>query len=661
MSVSRARREDFSHAGETPRYSISKIPEEILRKLVPQIRTVKDVNRAFNELYRTRSRSFTIDIQYLLYGIQPFDNEIQIEDYKNKYSLAVRERVGKFFYFSGTIKLLELRTYCGYTSAINDILGVINAKKLNILRLKFTDIMLFLNAPLQLFSFFEKLEELDVSLSPLFPAVYIIQILPFCKNLKKLNMSNYKKWTDNFDSFANSLSQCKSLQSISMENCELDENKLSTLFRIGLNQLQNIQEINLNNNELEFSELSELSIHPLAGSLKSIFMKNVFGEFPPQFTKILLTILDKTNSLIKIDLSNNFIGKENSLTLVALLEKNRNIEELNLSHCGLCIDDLADVIGECTKLEALDLSENFFHHDEKITQILQETRSIRTFNLRESHKKGEQYHQLQGFDESIIFETLCLNQTITALCTSATGINSNHALKKMLEENQTIRFLSLDADASFNVSNFCQQLGHNSTLTALHISKPVYCKMQNLDGLNAMLSANKSLTSLSLESLNMNISDIMPSLQKNTTIRELNVSRNTVENSEKLREFLENNNTITSIDISLLTFPNKNKYDMNFYNNICSKKFLDILKGLQKNTTIRSISLVPRYVDANNNEKLKEIADILLQNKSICAFQLFNQHDENQKFLKTYFKNHHPRIRAIESLNIATIPYVASF
>lgn len=648
MSVSRVRRGDFREEGGA-RNRIYEMPNELFGNLIPQKKTVKDVDRAFNKLYISRPRSFTIDIQHLLYGIRPFEKKISEEDYKAIYSAAVKEKVGELFDFPVTIKILELSTYDGHLTAsaiINDILGILDEKNITILSLKFTNIILNSN-PFKGFRFFEKLEEIDMSLSGYYPLRMISLILPQCKNLKTVNVSNKERMPlDDVELFASSLMQCDTLQSVSMGNCHLDDEHIEFLFVHGFNRMKNIREINISNNEI--SELVS-SIYPLPKSVRSIYVGNCFSSFSVNNVDSLLAYLETSHSLTKINLRSNRLGVQRSLR--GILQKNENIEELNLSKCYIVIDDIADILRAHTKLKVLDLSFNYFYDVEQICQILQQNRSIKTLSLREIRKINEE-KVCQRYDGSVFIQTLRQNKTITALDISGYKMGINDVeLQEMLKQNQTIKFLSLPAKSILNVSAFCKQLENNLTLIGLDLSNS-NIRHENLDGLTDMLSGNKSITSLSLQNLNLNICDIMPYLQNNTTLRELNLMSNGVKNSRVVREFLENNNTITSIDISHLLLRNSNdRYEAR------REFFLDILRGLQKNTTIRSISLVQKWYFGSwdlDQSMQKEIADILRKNKGIRALKIIpGRYDPDAEFLDEFFKNHHPRIRPLK-FNVAS-------
>ena len=171
-----------------------------------------------------------------------------------------------------------------------------------------------------------------------------------------------------------------------------------------------------------------------------------------------------------------------------------------------------------------------------LSQILKTNKTIKTLELRSSSLTGG----IKQFSDS-----LCNNETLEQLVFSnVTGITDEDMthLSTMLATNTTLKELCLyNCNITDNgVRYIYEGLTKNRTLTTLDIGRNRQITSVSTSTIADLIQTTTSLTELRLDNTSLNNDDIKTictSLTKNTTIRELVLSREHEEYCKKLDSY----------------------------------------------------------------------------------------------------------------------------
>ena len=171
-----------------------------------------------------------------------------------------------------------------------------------------------------------------------------------------------------------------------------------------------------------------------------------------------------------------------------------------------------------------------------LSEILKTNKTIKTLDLSSSSLTG-------GIKQ--VSDSLCNNETLEQLWLSnVTGITDEDMthLSTILATNTTLKGLWLsNCNITDNgVRYICEGLTKNQTLTKLDIGRNHYITSVSTSTIADLIQTTTSLTRLDLDYTSLNNNDIKTictSLTKNTTIRQLYLSREHEEYCKKLDSY----------------------------------------------------------------------------------------------------------------------------
>ena len=171
-----------------------------------------------------------------------------------------------------------------------------------------------------------------------------------------------------------------------------------------------------------------------------------------------------------------------------------------------------------------------------LSEILKTNKTIKTLELHSSSLTGG----IKQVSDSL-FNNKTLKQLWLSLVTGITDEDITH-LSTMLASNTTLKELELyNCNITDNgVQYICEGLTKNQTLTKLNIGGNHQITSVSTSTIADLIQTTKSLTTLVLYNTSLNNDDIKTictSLNKNTTIRELYLSRQDEENCKTLDSY----------------------------------------------------------------------------------------------------------------------------
>ena len=230
--------------------------------------------------------------------------------------------------------------------------------------------------------------------------------------------------------------------------------------------------------------------------------------------------------------------------IIYLLQENNNIRWVDLHKSNMnnkIVDSIAKV-AENKRFRYLDLSENFINQDgaEILGQFLSKNQTLQRLILNNN--------DLENFKKQGV-ESICKNlenhpniQLIDFSSMTVTGCGD--AVGKLLKSTQSLKTIILK-DCLLNlkdIQNICKALsqpGISKTIINVDVSFNDMASDKSLEEIGKMIKVNRTLTTLNLEKMNLNMSNynlILNGLNENDKISHFNFSFNP---NVKPRLFLE--------------------------------------------------------------------------------------------------------------------------
>ncbi|XP_064391362.1 NACHT, LRR and PYD domains-containing protein 5-like [Halichondria panicea] len=153
-------------------------------------------------------------------------------------------------------------------------------------------------------------------------------------------------------------------------------------------------------------------------------------------------IIENTNSISELVLSNNAIGNSELSTLCEALSTNTSFKSLNLSNCSLSLDDhgaIPRLLNTNNTLESLNLSSNVVGNTElkNICEALSTDASLKSLDL------GNCSLTISDDNGAALYQLLNTNNSLEYLFLSNNTVTSCHHIAAGLAVNKTLRTLNL--------------------------------------------------------------------------------------------------------------------------------------------------------------------------------------------------------------------------
>ena len=153
-------------------------------------------------------------------------------------------------------------------------------------------------------------------------------------------------------------------------------------------------------------------------------------------------IIENTNSISELVLSNNAIGNSELSTLCEALSTNTSFKSLNLSNCSLSLDDhgaIPRLLNTNNTLESLNLSSNVVGNTElkNICEALSTDASLKSLDL------GNCSLTISDDNGAALYQLLNTNNSLECLRLSNNTVTSCRHIAAGLAVNKTLRTLSL--------------------------------------------------------------------------------------------------------------------------------------------------------------------------------------------------------------------------
>ena len=301
----------------------------------------------------------------------------------------------------------------------------------------------------------------------------------------------------------------------------------------------NNYELNLLENQKTLKINSELFF--ILDNKQIYELLNLMDDYDVRILKIILNmpleldfynVLFNNSSITYLNFDFNYEIDLKALSIILL--NNKNIKMLNIHSININnVEYLYDVLTQNISLESLAIADYGYEFIKNIINSLKNNSSILTFKLEISNFDNEHINKINND----LSELLYVNTTLQSLLISFNTMNADNqnkkincnynSLFKILENNTSLTSLKIYScfpdnfyinDESINILS--NSLEKNTTLTNLIID----CEnINNYENIINSLKYNSTLTSLTL-TINYNINDnITEMLQSNTTLTELNM------------------------------------------------------------------------------------------------------------------------------------------
>ena len=323
-----------------------------------------------------------------------------------------------------------------------------------------------------------------------------------------------------------------------------------------------VTEFSLRTNRLSEAPLGRL----IEGLLKHLSLKKLamrcygnprYPAIGTAMSQTLSGLLTNNESLLNLDLSNNYIRDPGAKALATLLKHNRTLLSLNLEWNDISqtgIQALCEALTKNSSLTSLNLKYNKARGAvEALAQLLQTNSTLMTLDLRSTG--------LNSSEVSLVATALVENTSLTELVLDSNNINNTgmEALAMLLKKNATLQTLSLR-----NCNNFTTQ-GLSALAKAVEVNSTLSTLACNIDAQQVHLLAealqhNRGLTSLNFSADSSTVrvvgdegaEALAAILAHNTTLQTLSLSENGVGDNGgiALANALHRNRTITHLDIT---------------------------------------------------------------------------------------------------------------
>ena len=303
--------------------------------------------------------------------------------------------------------------------------------------------------------------------------------------------------------------------------------------------------LNLFNNEEERQEKERKEEEERKKMIDSVFIESVSIPDLDVFSE-MIGILTVYTLLKRISFCDFKFENETDIwdNIIYLLQENNNIRWVDLHKSNMnnkIVDSIAKV-AENKRFRYLDLSENFINQDgaEILGQFLSKNQTLQRLILNNN--------DLENFKKQGV-ESICKNlenhpniQLIDFSSMTVTGCGD--AVGKLLKSTQSLKTIILK-DCLLNlkdIQNICKALsqpGISKTIINVDVSFNDMASDKSLEEIGKMIKVNRTLTTLNLEKMNLNMSNynlILNGLNENDKISHFNFSFNP---NVKPRLFLE--------------------------------------------------------------------------------------------------------------------------
>ena len=293
--------------------------------------------------------------------------------------------------------------------------------------------------------------------------------------------------------------------------------------------------LNLFNNEEERQEKERKEEEERKKMIDSVFIESVSIPDLDVFSE-MIGILTVYTLLKRISFCDFKFENETDIwdNIIYLLQENNNIRWVDLHKSNMnnkIVDSIAKV-AENKRFRYLDLSENFINQDgaEILGQFLSKNQTLQRLILNNN--------DLENFKKQGV-ESICKNlenhpniQLIDFSSMTVTGCGD--AVGKLLKSTQSLKTIILK-DCLLNlkdIQNICKALsqpGISKTIINVDVSFNDMASDKSLEEIGKMIKVNRTLTTLNLEKMNLNMSNynlILNGLNENDKISRFNFSFN---------------------------------------------------------------------------------------------------------------------------------------
>ncbi|OEH48028.1 hypothetical protein lpari_00965 [Legionella parisiensis] len=315
--------------------------------------------------------------------------------------------------------------------------------------------------------------------------------------------------------------------------------------------------------------------------VESLRCKNLpENQATTEFIKQLTSALSKNTHLKDLDLENNPIGNAEAAFIAEMLKSNTTLKQINLSYShfdhmgfykigvglkenrglkilklagsniGLTTNYFFQVLSTHESLQELDLSNSNLQFDIGLSQLLIESESLKKLNLR--------MNAFGSYDLDYLTDGLKKNKNLVNLNLSSCTLDTSapgrlESLAKVLSIHPSLTFLDLSSNGldSEKYPIATEIIKNSSSIKSLNVTAN-YMGDEGLRNLATALQSNSSLTTLVLRKnqiSNGGLAHLSQALQHNKTLVHLDLSENDVNSVHDLCDCLQNNISITSIDL----------------------------------------------------------------------------------------------------------------